>query len=320
MSVDSFLPEMITPTTELGNASNRPYTFVYDSVVMVWNPGEVKVVEELMGPPVDKWGQPTKISKDLYEVVPNGLGAHGEKVVPRRLLVTKLGGSLKELLTKIFSDPGCPLYPVKNDGQDEARARIAENKYRKVRIPKAHATIEDHRARCQRDYNAGLLPTPKPSHVREAEQDIDLFARTVKAGQGRYIVRKDGDSFDFLDDAQAHVLKNWPELEGTWRSIVMDNVGGPNAFRTGAPRAPEGQQVSATVPPPVSQSAATKGILHLAEKSGKLLDPALVARLDGPDSEAAVEEAMDAILSPQNKEEKARARVWNAENGPKDDA
>lgn len=321
MAVDSFLPEVSAPASqEIGNASNRPYTFVYDSDVKVWAPGEVKVVEELMSPPVDKWGQPTKITKALYQKVDNGKGEDGELIVPKRHLVTKLGGDLRGILTKLFSQPGCPLYPVKGDGHDEARRALAFEKYKEFRVLQAHATIEEHRARCQRDYNAGLPPTPKPSYVREAEQDIDLFARTVKAGQGRYICRKDGDSFDFFDDIQAHILKNWPELETSWRSVVIDDVGGPNVYRREqtVPPAPLGPG-TATEPHDSRfdsgsfPSAATRGIIRLAAKSGKILSPELIARL-GSDSEKAVEDAMDVIMAPQNKEEKARAREWAKAN------
>lgn len=304
---DPLMPDFEAPASAIvGNASPRRWVREHSSIVFAWEPGEVRPVEEILSARLDKWGVPEQIPKNAFEVV------NGQKRVPRHMLVTKQGCTLKEILRHLFSFDGCPLYVVKNDGRDAERRREAYERWRSWRLPKAQQEVEDNRLRAAREYAMGLPATSKPPGVREAEADLEMFRRTIDISNGRYMVRKDNEVFDNYDDAEAYIRKNFPEVADVWQNWVTDRVGGNHKYRGAAAEAPE-PTMRATVGRILG--AAEQGIIALAEQSGKTLPAELVARL-GSDP-GAVKEAMDIIMAP---EPKRRGRPPGSKNAVDADA
>lgn len=311
MPLDSLMPDFEAPArAEVGNACPRRWTALHSAKVFSWEPGEVTQVEEIRGPRLDKWGVPEQIPKSVFEIV------DGKKRIPSHMLVTKQGCSLQDILKHLFNSDGCPLYVLKNDGRDPERRRMALERWRAWRLPKAQQEVEDNRLRAAREYSMGLPATSKPPGVREAEADLEMFRRTIDITNGRYMVRKDNEVFDFYDDAEAYIRKNFPEVADVWQSWVTDRVGGTPVFRGSAeaPAAPAPEPVPRATESGRSLGAAEQGIIAMADQFGKVLPEELVARL-GSDP-GAVKEAMDIILAP---EPKRRGRPPGSRNAPESD-
>ena len=308
-------PDLVDPNDDLTvlscqikNVSARTYMDVYGSVVYTWKPGETMILEEQQEPPREKnFG---------HRVIPPRDAIANRKLKGKGLksakMVTAQGGKLDEVWAFLKKKPGNPLVRLKGDGKDAAREKWAIQAHSAHALKTARYQVDQWLKICRDDVANGNPVQDKPEYVFQAEQDIILFSRNVN--EKRFKVTLDGSKFDSREECEKHI-RHTPWLSqhaGVWQNYVQD-LRGNDMLEPSAPaesiRAASDVEVSTRIVHS-EPSAAAKKVIRLAAQSGKELDPALLARIDDPDDETALEDAMNAIMAPQSREEKARAKAY----------
>jgi hypothetical protein len=302
--------ENLQVSITVGNASDSDWTDVYDSMVFHFPAGIVKPVKPIMGPELGDFGAPK-----TNELIPS-LGPDGMPIKKTPQLFVKAGGSSKEIVAHLLATPGSPIYLVIGDQGDVQRRAAARKNHRDFHMTEAQNIVERHRAQVKAEREAGLMGSPMPAYVRTATKL--LLTRESDERQGgfnRYVVVLDNNSFDFLDDVEAYIrnpMNGWAGFADKWHDHYRDmNPTLPHAYRAQAKPdpiaqahapAPEAPPAASETPVKAGPSAAVTKILKMAEKNGIKLPNKIVKRLDDPNDENAVEDAMDLIMASGRRE------------------
>ena len=273
------MSEIFKQTVKVGNASDYPWIDSAGSFVYEWKPKEVKELESQKDAPRDAFGRP-KVAAPGMEP----RDKDGNIIKAAEQLVVKVGGDLQGIIDKLFARAGCPLFVVNGNAEDKEREAKAKSNFLSFKLDESRKIMERWRTRVFAIRSSGGTTPAMPLVEYEADQFLVRYGSMGSLNMKRFLVDEDGASFDYEEDARAHLVHpmRYPQFADEWQKHIKDTQPElPKPSKFGAPAVRE-------------YNATTKSLLAEAVEAEIILPQDLVERVDAGDR-AALREALEML-------------------------
>lgn len=288
------MSDFFKQSLRLGNASDYPYVAPAGSHVYSWKPHEVVEIFPQLDYPRDEFGRPRRPSEENQ-----ARDAAGNLIPSADAKVVKKGADLQGIYNHLMSKDGCPLFMVNGDESDLEREKVAAERFHKHKFAECTQIKESWMRKVKAALDAGGTPPYMPEVEYEADQFLARFGRLTDNRMKRFLVLKDGASFDYEEEAKVHLLhptRN-PEVASEWQRWIKDTM----------PMLPKPKKFSAVAEAaePVGYNATTLGLIAEATEAGIEIEKELLDRVDSGDRQA-MREVLERLVQDDDEPDKAK--------------
>ena len=273
------MSEIFKQTVTIGNASDYPWIDSVGSIIYEWKPREVKQYAAQLDSPRDDFGRP-KVATPGMEP----RDRDGNIIKASEQLVVKKGGDLEGLVNALFKKQGSPLFLVNGNAEDKEREAKAKANFLTFKLDDSRKIMERWRTRVFAIRSSGGTTPAMPIVEYKADQFLVRYGSMGSLNMKRFLVDEDGASFDYEEDARAHLVHpmRYPQFAEEWQKHIKDTQPElPKPSKFGAPAVRE-------------YNATTKSLLAEAVEAEIILPQDLVERVDAGDR-AALREALEML-------------------------